>query len=85
MLLLGLIHYNFNYSEDLSLDKISQEGFTPPHSNNLKIRDLTTFVVAPLSKTPLQAGKPITVELHEKLIFSNTTSSIVYIQRELQD
>jgi hypothetical protein len=30
MLLLGLIHYNFNYSEDLSLDKISQEGFTPP-------------------------------------------------------
>jgi hypothetical protein len=49
------------------------------------IKDLYTFIVAPLSKTPLQAGKPITVELHEKLIFSNTTSSIAYIQRELQD
>ena len=74
-LILGVLNFEFNYSEDLTEEKLNEKK--PVFPNLPKINKLSTFVGAILSEKPLIAGKSVQIELNENLIFGNYPQAIV--------
>ena len=74
---LGVLSYDFNYSEELAR-KVESNSVTS--SDLLKIKKLSTFLVSPLSDEPLKVGKAVQVVLDDKMIFSNTLEQLISLQ-----
>ena len=79
---LGVIFYNFGYSEALSAEKVAKDNFTPPDAKNLVINTLQHLSVVPLSYKAIEIGKSFNLEFSKELYLTNTSLKINTIQAD---